>query len=769
VTKIRLLKDIGEIPGGIKAGEIIETSKESAKAYVNRGKAEYYRGELTPEEQYYKDQENKEDEIRKKKWAESDNRGHITPNNNEAATFYYNQGFNTIPINGRTKVPYIKWEKYQSERIQQEDFDKWVTKGLFKDGIALICGYNGLHAIDIDNKEIVTKINIDLLAYAQKRYWVEETKKGYHIIARTLKPIPKFTHNGGIDYLGSERLCIVAPSPDKQLIGFEKVTDLPDLIIDDELYATYMNWSGKKEKAFKDYQKGVNKGERNNSMFVLTCKYRDELKPEYEAIQLVLEANKKNTPPLTDTEITNLVKQAYKYPASKTYDDMNKFDLLFQYRAFYYDENGDIKINCPSLAKLLTEADNEYYRIIRDNQDIIKYNGSYFIGNAEKHLGNRINYYCGTKTTNRIKQETLGFIKNMDYIDRDELDQPLNLINFKNGILDINTWEIIEHDPQYTFQNEIPVDFKKEAKCPAWETFIDDVIYPEDKNFMQEVCGYLLYRRYTWAVLVILLGHGRNGKTTFISVMTEILGKQNTEHIPLQTIAHDQHAKVKLYQMHANLCSEIGSQEIKNTEALKQLTGTDTIYARQIYKEGFDFRNYAKLIFSCNVLPDIKDETLAMTERLAILEFPNTFERDDPECDPNIFYKLTTPEELSGILNWMITGLKRLLENMNFSPYKDFENLVKYKRECEDPIYKFIDQELKQNEKAIMLNEELYKHYKKYCDEQNPKLTPLNDVWFGRKLMQFVPSSWNVTKGQKGKHTTKGLQIKGVEPSQTTI
>jgi hypothetical protein len=66
-----------------------------------------------------------------------------------------------------------------------------------------------------------------------------------------------------------------------------------------------------------------------------------------------------------------------------------------------------------------------------------------------------------------------------------------------------------------------------------------------------------------------------------------------------------------------------------------------------------------------------------------------------------------------------------------------------------------------------MQNSDLYTQYKKYCDKN--KLTTLNDAWFGRKLMQFVPSDWNVTKGQKGKHTTKGLKIKGVDPSQTTF
>lgn len=431
------------------------------------------------------------------------------------------------------------------------------------------------------------------------------------------------------------------------------------------------------------------------------------------------------------------------------------------------DDKGKSHINCPQLAKLLLESDNEHYLVTSDNQTILRYNGSYYTNPADPHLAKRINYYCDKLTSNRIKSETFGFIKNNEYIDRDTLEQPLNLLNFKNGIFDITTGELIPHDPKYTFMAELLVDYSPDAKCPIWEKFIKDVVYPEDILFLQECCGYLLYRRYTWALLLILLGHGRNGKTTFINVMTAILGKKNTRHIPLQTIAHDQHAKVKLYQIHANLCSEIGSKEIKDTGAIKQLTGGDNIYARELYQTGFEFLNYAKLYFACNILPDIDDKTLAMIERLAVIEFPNTFKRGDPSCDPNLIDKLTTPKELSGILNWMITGLKRLLKNEKFSDYKTFENIAEYQKKCQDQIFQFIELELEKDANATPQKNKIYTHYKKYC-EQN-KLTPLNDVWFGRKLMQFAPTNWIVTSGKKGKTTWKGFKIRKKTGVESTL
>lgn len=449
-----------------------------------------------------------------------------------------------------------------------------------------------------------------------------------------------------------------------------------------------------------------------------------------------------------------------------TDDTQLKPELLKQYGATYEDENGKTRVNCPRLAKLLMEADNEHYLVMRDNQEIIQYNGSYYEGKAVYHIESRINHYCDNLTTNRIKSETLGFIKSNGYVDRDALEQSLNLLNFKNGIIDISTGELIPHDPKYTFQFEIPVDYVPGADCPAWKKFIEDVLYQQDIPFIQEVCGYLLHRRYTWALLVILLGHGRNGKTTFLNVLSELLGEKNTEHIPLQTIAHERFAKAKLYQKHANLCSEIGAHEIKDTGTLKQVTGEDMIFARELYQSGFSFRNYAKLIFSCNLLPEIGDKTLAMNERLAVVEFPNTFERGSPECDPNIFDKLITPQELSGILNWMIDGLRRLLENKKFSPYRNFENVAEYLKVSQDPVKMFVDRYIVFDSESQIQKETVYKKYLDFVKENNYPM--LVSSWFSKKLKMFAPLSMGEGQPRAGGHKETWTGIKFNDGSESS-
>lgn len=435
-----------------------------------------------------------------------------------------------------------------------------------------------------------------------------------------------------------------------------------------------------------------------------------------------------------------------------------KEELLKSYKAIYEDDKGKKRVNCPQLAKLLMESDDENYIVTRDNQEILMYNGSFYETNAEYHIESRINYYCDSLTTNRIKSETIGFIKSNGYVVREKLEQPLNLLNFKNGILDIFKNKLIPHDKKYTFQFEIPVEYNPNVECGLWKNFIEDTIYQEDILFLQEMCGYFFHRRYTWALLVILLGHGRNGKTTFLNILSTLLGEKNTEHIPLQTIAHERFAKAKLYQKHANLCSEIGAKEIKDTGTLKQLTGEDMIFARELYQNGFTFKNFAKLIFSCNLLPEIGDKTLAMNERLAVIEFPNTFERGSPECDPDIYDKLTTKQELSGIVNWMVEGLKRLLENKKFSPYRNFENVSDYMKINQDPIKIFADTFIVFDSECQIQKEVVYKKYLEFVKTHN--YPTLVSSWFSKKFKMFAPHGMGEGQPRKGGHKATWTGIK---------
>ena len=694
------------------------------------------------------------------------------PNNGfkDAVNFYRQQGLNVIPYDAENKKPLVEWSKYQHEYIADAVINNWVNDGMFDKGIAVICGKisNGFAGIDFDDKDKFDKL--DHAELIQQGYWVQESNRGGQICARMSANIPTYEHNNGIDFLGEKRLCALTPSYKKRMLN-GNITELPDLKIDDTLYNKFCKLSGKThKKTITEIEKGVVEGERKVSAFKLACRYRDEKKTEVEIIELLKEWNKNNIEfkePFTEREIWDVAKSVFKYPVHDI-EGFQKYETLTKYGVFYLDDNGKQKINCPSLAKLILEADNTKYLVTKDNQDIYAFNGSFYEPIGDAMIKQRVSYYLGSQSKEYHKKEVVGYIKNYSYTDRQLFNPPLNLINFKNGIYDIDAKELKPHSSEHYFLYELPVNFNADAKCEKWLKFVEDVIYQDDKDFLQEECGFLLYRQYTWAILLILLGHGRNGKSTFINTITKILGEKNVTHMPLLTLAYNKFAPANLYGKHANLCADIGAKEINDTGLLKELTGQDWISAEEKMKKGFDFLSYAKLIFACNILPKINDDTLAMTERLAVIEFPNEFKKGTPECNPDILKELTLDDELSGILNWMLEGLHRLLKNKNFSHYRDFKNLVDYKEKENDPVHLFIFAELEPDANSIITKQELYNEYKKFC-ERHDEFRAVGDSWFGRKLNQYIPTNWNIESGQKGKTTWKGIKLKNKVGIQRTI
>src|SRR4030042_2180866 len=116
------------------------------------------------------------------------------------------------------------------------------------------------------------------------------------------------------------------------------------------------------------------------------------------------------------------------------------------------------------------------------------------------------------QTTKHMIEEVVSYIKNNNYYERDIFDTNIDLIGLENGVYNIKTKELTDYKPEYYLTSIIPIKYDKEAKCPQWMAFLQDVCYLEDIPFLQEIIGYCFFRRYLWAILVILVGYGRNGK-----------------------------------------------------------------------------------------------------------------------------------------------------------------------------------------------------------------------------------------------------------------
>jgi len=164
------------------------------------------------------------------------------------------------------------------------------------------------------------------------------------------------------------------------------------------------------------------------------------------------------------------------------------------------------------------------------------------------------------------------------------------------------------------------------------------------------------------------------------------------------------------------------------------LTGEDRINAEFKGKDGFDFRPFARLIFSANVPPTSSDVSNGFFRRWIVIPFPNSFEG---RKDPHLLERLTTPGNLSGLLNFALHGLRRLEQKNGFTMGPSLvEALKKYQQEA-DNISGFLAECCQFGSSLVYPRKELYNRYIEWCSENGLKATTKKK--FNQRLLEQVP------------------------------
>jgi len=254
-------------------------------------------------------------------------------------------------------------------------------------------------------------------------------------------------------------------------------------------------------------------------------------------------------------------------------------------------------------------------------------------------------------------------------------------------------------------------------------------------KLLQEMWGYCVTKDYKYHKAFMLYGSGKNGKSTLIELLKGFLGERNYSSVSLHDLCYKRFAKAKLYGKLANLHADIPSKKLIETGNFKMLTGEDTLWADVKHKEGFDFRNHAKLIFSANELPRTRDTTLAFFRRWIIIEFPNIFTGEDE--DPTLPDSIMTEEEMSGLLNWALEGLKRLREQGGFSKTETIEDVKSEWILRTDPLRAFVDRFVEVKKGAMIKKKDFESALGEFCEEHD--LEPPTSSVIGRTLPTLIP------------------------------
>lgn len=240
----------------------------------------------------------------------------------------------------------------------------------------------------------------------------------------------------------------------------------------------------------------------------------------------------------------------------------------------------------------------------------------------------------------------------------DALDADPWLLTVANGTLDLRSGELLAHDPELFSTKLVEVEYDPAADCPLWLRFLQEILSGDDGTirFLQRAIGYSLTGDTSERCLFVLYGCGANGKTTFLEVIRALLGdyalRTPTETLMLKRPGSIPNDVARLRGARFVSASESEEGRRLAESLIKDLTGRDTISARFMRAEWFDFVPECKIWLATNHKPEIRGTDKAIWDRIRLIPFEVTIPED--KQDKQLADKLK--EELPGILAWAVEG-----------------------------------------------------------------------------------------------------------------
>lgn len=323
-------------------------------------------------------------------------------------------------------------------------------------------------------------------------------------------------------------------------------------------------------------------------------------------------------------------------------------------------------------------------------------------------------------------------------------------LNLKNGVLDLRSLELLPHSRDDMFTYCLDYEYDPNADCPLFKKFIAEVLVREGTTetdislvkLFQELLGYSLTPETKREVMVWMFGEGGNGKSVAISVIEGLLGPMSMS-IDFQTVG---------IPGNYDLADIPGKRVLFSTEAernkfmaegyIKRIVTGDTINTRPIYGSTIRFKSTAKIWWSMNDKPLIRDTTDSMWRRMKLIPFLRKFE-EGKNADPDLTNKLLN--ELSGILNWAIQGLIRLKVDGKFTQSDAADEAKRQYREEANPVAQWLSTQTCRTNRPNTLQGALFQNYMEWCNKQNER--PVTSTQFGKDLKRLRVDSERKSAG----------------------
>lgn len=320
------------------------------------------------------------------------------------------------------------------------------------------------------------------------------------------------------------------------------------------------------------------------------------------------------------------------------------------------------------------------------------------------------------------------------HVDMDHFDRPEMLLNVANGVIDLATGALQAHDRGLYLMQQSPTAYQPDVTAPMWEDFLATVMPdPERRAYLARVVGYTLTGSTQEQVMFIHHGEGMNGKGVFMRVLEGFLGDY-AQAVPRSTLLAKTGDGIpndvaRMVGKRFLATTETSAGKKLDDELVKQLTGQDTVSARFMRAEFFDFRPVGKIHLATNYLPSVGSGH-GMARRLQDIGWDVTI--PPGKRIPQLAEKILE-HEAPGVLNWAIAGCLEW-QKLGLAVPAAVQEKTREHIANSDPLAMWLDEETVEAEGHVSETRQLFASYKVWSEGAN--LRPMSMTAFSLALAE---------------------------------
>lgn len=458
---------------------------------------------------------------------------------------------------------------------------------------------------------------------------------------------------------------------------------------------------------------------------------------------------KKFVYPLTDMGNARMFTRMFR--GRVRYEVERKYWLLWNGARWVRSDDGGIE----QLTRFVKLFHKELYVLARSTSTLYTINFEAITSNEMKKWANK------SQSQSKIKA-MLELVKTFPGIcvSQGDLDADPFLVGVQNGVLDLRTGQLMKNMPFYLITRHARAAYNTDATAPIFMQFINQVTLGRSDlaDFLQEVFGYALSGLIDEQAFFIFLGAGANGKSTLVEIFYHLLAdyaRSMPGHAFIKTESRAiRNDLARLPGVRYAPCAEANDGKSLDEANMKRSTGGDTITARYIGREFFDFAIISKFFFTVNTLPHIAGADNGIYRRIIVVPFEAKFEED--QVDKKLKEKLKG--ELEGILAWAAQGFRSWMERGYLIKPQCVIDACKAYRSEMDTVQSFIEDECNLGCNTSTPLKNVYDRYKNWA--MSCCVEPVKMHLFGTLMQQK-----GIRKVKSGSWKWQGVAFKTATPS----